>query len=104
MTTETEIETELQERGASAPRLTPEAIDGTIVSEQYHRFPGTVLTVCCLVLRNGYCVTGESAPASAENFLEDVGRRIARDDARRKIWGLEGYLLRERLAREATYE
>ena len=73
-------------------------IDGAIASEQYHVFLGTTLTVCALTLRNGYIVTGESASASPENFDKDIGRKIARDNARNKIWALEGYLLREKLA------
>ena len=63
----------------------------------YHVFPGTTLTVCCLILENGFTVTGQSAAASPENFDEEIGRKIARADAREKIWQLEGYLLRERL-------
>jgi hypothetical protein len=56
------------------------------------------MTVCALTLRNGYIVTGESAAASPENFDQAIGRKIARDNARNKIWALEGYLLREKLA------
>lgn len=95
---ETEIENEIQAKGLNAPRLTPAQIDATIVSEQYHVFPGTTMTVCALTLRNGYIVTGESAAASPENFDEAIGREIARGNARNKIWALEGYLLREKLA------
>ena len=98
MTDEAQIEAEIQAKGLNAPRLTPDLIDETIVSEQYHIFHGTTLTVCALTLRNGYIVTGESAAASPSNFDEAIGRKIARDNARNKIWGLEGYLLRERLA------
>jgi len=98
MRSETEIETELQSKGGTAPRLTPDDIDATIMSEQYHVFPGTTMTVCALTLRNGYIVLGESAAASPDNFDEAIGRKIARDNARNKIWALEGYLLRERLA------
>jgi len=94
---ETEREAEIQEKGLNAPRLTPERIDEVIASEQYHVFPGTTLTVCALTLRNGYIVIGESASASLENFDADIGRKIARQNARNKIWALEGYLLRERL-------
>jgi hypothetical protein len=96
--TETEIETELQAKGLNAPRLNPDMIDAAIRSEQYHVFPGTTMTVCALTLRNGYIVLGESAAASAENFDAAIGRKIARENARNKIWALEGYLLREKLA------
>lgn len=95
---EAQIEAEIQAKGLNAPRLTPALIDATIVSEQYHVFPGTTLTVCAMTLRNGYIVTGESAAASPENFDKAIGRKIAYDNARNKIWGLEGYLLHEKLS------
>ena len=97
-TNESAIEAEIQAKGLNAPRLTPDAIDATIVAEAYHVFPGTTLTVCALTLRNGFTVTGESAAASPENFDRAIGERIARTNAREKIWAFEGYLLRERLA------
>lgn len=102
MHSETEIESEIQAKGLNAPRLTPDKIDETIHSEQYHVFPGTTMTVCALTLRNGYIVTGESAAASPENFDQTIGRKIARDNARNKIWALEGYLLREHLSLQSA--
>lgn len=57
-----------------------------------------LLTFCVIVLRNGFTVTGESACASPENFDPQIGRDIARKNAREKIWLLEGYLLKQRLA------
>lgn len=92
------IEKEIQEKGLNAPRLNPQHIDDQIVKEQYFVFPGTTLTVCALTLRNGFHVVGESAAASPENFNEEIGRKISRDNARSKIWALEGYLLRSKLA------
>ncbi|MBO9108751.1 hypothetical protein J5288_08550 [Agrobacterium sp. S2/73] len=101
MKDEQKIENEIQRKGLNAPRLTPALIDEAIQAEQYHVFPGTTLTVCALTLRNGYIVTGESAAASPENFDKEIGRKIARDNARNKIWALEGYLLREFLHQTA---
>jgi hypothetical protein len=95
---EAAIEKEIQDKGLNAPRLNPAMIDAVIMSAAYHVFPGTTLTVCALKLRNGFIVTGESAAASPENFDEAIGRKIAHDNARAKIWQLEGYLLREKLA------
>ena len=91
------IEKEIQQKGLNAPRITPEHIDSVIVNENYTVFDGTCLTVCCLTLRNGFTVTGESACASPENFNAELGRKIARENAREKIWALEGYLLRQSL-------
>lgn len=92
------IEAAIVAAGKVAPRVTPGCVDAAIVAEAFHVFAGTTLTVCALTLRNGFTVTGESAAASPENFDPEIGRRIARDNARQKIWALEGYLLRERLA------
>lgn len=81
-----------------APRITQEHVQRCIVRSQYHHFPGTTVTVCALHLSNGFVVTGESACAHPDNFNEEVGRRLAYDNAVEKIWALEGYLLRERLS------
>lgn len=95
---EAEIEAEIVAKGKTAARLTPAHIDAQIVSESYYVFSGTTLTVCALTLRNGFHVVGESAAASPENFDEQIGRKIARDNARGKIWALEGYQLRSKLS------
>jgi len=99
---EQSLERQIQAKGLNAPRLTPDQIDAAIVREDFHIFPGTTVTVCLLELRNGFSVTGESAAVSPANFDEEIGRKVARDNARNKIWQLEGYLLRQRLYEEAT--
>lgn len=96
-TDEATIEAKIVNAGLTAPRITPQHIDAQIVREDYHVFPGTTVTVCLLELRNGFCVIGESAAASPENFSIQIGRDIARRNARDKIWALEGYLLRTTL-------
>lgn len=95
--TEAAVEERIVAAGLTAPRVTPQQIDDQIVGETYHVFPGTTLTVCLLTLRNGFHVTGESAAASPANFNEQLGRDIARRNARDKIWSLEGYALRNQL-------
>ncbi len=97
MNTEQDIENEIQEKNLNAPRLTPERIDSLIKEEDYHVFKTTCLTVCCLTLKNGFTVTGSGACASPENFNAEIGRKIARKNAREKIWPLEGYLLKQTL-------
>lgn len=80
-----------------APRITPDRIEAIITGETYHRLTAT-LTVCVLELANGYTVTGESACASPANYNEEIGNRISREQAVAKVWALEGYALRNKLA------
>jgi hypothetical protein len=92
------LEKEIQSKGLNAPRLTPDLIDSTIEKVQFHVFKESQLTVCWMTLKNGYTITGVSACASPENFNKEIDEKIAYDMARNKIWALEGYLLKERLA------
>lgn len=96
MSTELEIEKEIQAKGLNAPKLTPSLIESKIVKEEYHLLTD-VLTVCVLTLENGFTVTGESACVSPANYNKEIGDRIARDNAKEKIWVLEGYLLKQKL-------
>ena len=61
--TDKDIEKEIQAKGLTAPRITPEHLETVIVSEQYYVFPNTTFTACLLTLVNGYTVLGESACA-----------------------------------------
>ena len=122
-----DIETMIQEKGLTAPRITPEAIEKKIISKTFINglkskdevnqvgmkkddsgefkpvFENQVdaslscLTICILVLENGFTVTGESACASPENFDREVGENVAYQNAFNKIWSLEGYLLKNKL-------
>ena len=116
-----DIEAEIVAKGLTAPRITPADIEANIAEEFYFTagdgihgrtardfcgrdrhgtYPASLdlLTICVLVLRNRFTVTGESACASPENFDAEVGRKIARANALDKIWPLMGYELRSKLA------
>ena len=98
-----QIEQMIQDKGKTAPRITPTDVEANIVSEHYFtaddgvngasgdrvRYgtdsPLGLLTFCVLVLNNGFTVTGESACASPENFDPEIGRTIARKNAIDKI-------------------
>lgn len=118
------IENEIQAKGLNSPRVTPTDVEKEIRSEHYFTAadgrsgaignctyegrespmaddydlqPLGLLTFCVLVLRNGFTVTGESACASPENFNEEIGRKIARQNAVAKVWPLLGFRLRDML-------
>jgi len=108
------IEQEIQAKGKTAARVTPADIEENILAEYYIN-PAqayaaahggakalaheslSLLSICVLVLQNGFTVTGESACASPENFDAEIGRKIARQNAVQKIWPLMGYELKQRL-------
>lgn len=111
-----DIEQEIQAKGLNAPRITSADVEANIAHCYYinvgeaHRsyWPDPsaadethpsldLLTICVLVLRSGFTVTGESACASPENFNAEIGRKIARKNAVDKIWPLMGYELKQRL-------
>ncbi len=116
MTGDQAIETAIVAAGANvAPRVTPADIEAAIASEWYinaadgvpeddfhppvpSNHPLRQLTICVLVLKNGFTVTGESACVSPENFNAEIGRRVARENAIDKMWPLLGYALKERLS------
>lgn len=101
---ELEVEAKIQDLGLTAPRVTIDEVDAEIVDEQYVVFPGTTFTVCLLTLRNGFQVCGESACASPANFNAEIGRSIARRNARDKIWPLLGFRLRDQIQSERDLE
>ena len=77
-----------------------DAVDDA-VDEAWPHVALEVLSLCILVMRNGFTVIGKSAPASQENFNADLGARLAYEDAVRQLWPLMGYALRDRLYQEA---
>jgi hypothetical protein len=97
---------------AVAPRVSLADIEGAI-AQRYHftaseALPSAgglpeldILSMCVLVMRNGFMVVGKSAPASRENFNADLGKKFAYEDCIRQLWPLMGFLLRDRLAAAA---
>jgi hypothetical protein len=108
-----DIENEIQAKGLTAPRVTPQHIEDVVVGEVYivpndsniierlatGNFDPVKIkrtTICILTLRNGFTVTGiNNGPVSAANFDAELGRKLARQKAVNEIWALEGYLLKQ---------
>lgn len=103
-------EQELQEK-AKGKRITAQDLDNNIsavytynvgkVLAQTNDIPVSehlyLLTMCVIVLNNGYTVTGQSACADPSNYNEDIGNRLAFEDAKKKIWALMGYHLKQEI-------
>lgn len=94
MLSDKELEEKLSDR--PAPRVTKEYIQSRITGTMFTKMP-PVLTHCMITLNNGFCVTGESACASPENYDQQIGEKLAFDAAFNKLWPLFGFLLTEQL-------
>lgn len=99
------VEAMIQDKGLTAPRVMPKAIDALVASLIFHvhTYPGTTATIALATLPNGFVVAqGQSACASPENYNKEIGDKIAvdnaRDAARQKLWELEGYVLKQQLS------
>ena len=101
-----DIEQEIQAKGLTAPRVTPadiKALMDRIVYTFDVRPNGSTTTLAHAFLDGDfYLATGVSACVSVENFDAELGKDIAiagaKAAAEDKLWELEGYALRERLA------
>lgn len=83
-------------------KVTKEGIEARIAKTSYLVLPGSTVTLCNIVLDNGYSVRGESACVDARNFNMEIGQNLAYKDAFAKLWALEGYLLAERRFQSAS--
>ena len=90
--------------GLKAPRVTMQDLDDNIVDVEFVKHiakSGQVLRWAVLTLRNGFAHAGDpSASVSAANDSQELGERYALENARRALWPLMGYALKEALARE----
>jgi len=68
-----------------------EELQALVKAVDYHKFPDSTHTVCCLYLTNGFTVIGESACLNPDDFDRDIGEGIAYENAVEKLWQLEGY-------------
>lgn len=97
---EAQTEADIQAKGLTAPRVTPEHINKLMsrVTFTGAAAPGTTSTFVHAFLDGVFFLaTGYSACVSPENFDAEVGMKIARANAERaardKLWELEGYAL-----------
>lgn len=79
-------------------RVSLDSIKAKIIKEEYtHPVMIPHMTICLLMVSNGFVVLGKSTPADVDNFNEALGKQFAYEDAVRQLWPLEAYLLREKM-------
>lgn len=62
------------------------------------------MTICTIVMKNGFIVIGKAAPADPRNYSKDIGMKNAYEDAVRQLWPLMGFALREHLHQRAVFD
>ena len=62
------------------------------------------MTLCILVLANGFIVVGKSSCVDPAAFDAEKGRELAYEDARRQVYPLLGFLLKTDMREEALEE
>lgn len=78
-------------------KLLSSDIEAKIKDKKFTILEDGKTTICNIYLENGFTVRGESACIDISNFNKDIGERIAYENAKQKVWLLEGYLLQEKL-------
>ena len=56
-----------------------------------------LVTICIIILENGFKVEGTSACVDPSRYNEAIGQEEAYKNAVEKIWELEGYALKQKL-------
>jgi hypothetical protein len=89
-----------------APKVTVNEVEGEIVNEYYRNVGSAVkapigsslynVTLCIFELRNGFTIVGKSACVNSENFNEEIGRQLAREDAVKQVWPFLGFRLADK--------
>lgn len=96
------IEQEIQDKGLTAPRVSLADLEANIASTEIVKHvstSGQVLRWAVITTSSGYSVAGKpSCSASSANDNQEIGEKIAIDNARSELWPLMGYALKERIA------
>lgn len=92
-------------------KVTINQVEDEIVDEYYRNLGSAVkapigspihnVTICVLVLRNGFTVVGKSACVDPLAYDENLGRSLAREDAIKQVWPFLGFRLADKLRKAA---
>lgn len=78
-------------------KITKEFLESEIIQIDYKRL-GSKITHCTITTKSGFVFTGESACVDPTNYDEDIGNKIAYDNAFGKMWMPYGFWLHKALA------
>ena len=81
--------------------VTHEMLEGMVRDVSYTVI-GETLTICNIICKNGFSVTGESACVDPANFDKKKGEMYAYESAFNKLWPLAGFLMKQRMYEDET--
>ncbi|MEE3700053.1 Gp49 family protein [Mannheimia haemolytica] len=76
-------------------KLTPQDLENQIAKTEYQRFGETGM-LAVITLQNGYTVTGESGCIDPAIFNEEIGQKVAYENAFNKLWQILGYGVKQK--------
>lgn len=76
--------------------LSEDKMRNEIADVRYLNVEDTTLSICVIILKNGYTVTGESSCIDPAKFNAEIGKKIAYENAFNKLWGILGYVEKQR--------
>lgn len=76
-------------------KLTPQDLENKISGVEYQRFGSTGM-LAVITLENGYTVTGESGCIDPAIFNEEIGQKVAYENAFNKLWQILGYGVKQK--------
>lgn len=82
--------------------ITKEFLESEIISREYKRGIGT-LTHCYITVKSGFVFTGESACVDETAFNEEIGQKIAYENAFNKMWEAYGFWLKQKTGTDFLY-
>ena len=82
-------------------KILPSVLDNNVMFVDYHVFPETCITVCCITMKNGYNTVGHSGCVDPENFNEELGKEIAKNNAWNAMYHLLSYELKQKMYDDA---
>ena len=75
----------------SVKKVSLDELNSIIVKKEFKTVEGTRLTICILYIEGGFAVTGESSTIDSTGYNQEIGEKIAFQNALNHLWELEGY-------------
>lgn len=77
-------------------KITREFLESEIVETKFTRLSETLMH-CLITVKSGFVFTGESACVDPANFDEEIGKKLAYEQAIGQMWMPYGFWLKQKM-------